>query len=195
MDNREYYNILAERFKQNKGMEKSIKRQIRLAISNFCSYVSDKNARILDAGCHEGHALRRLRQVGYTKAEGVDYLQTLVRAAQRKGCRAQEGDVHNLYMYNDSVFDAIFSRYMLEHCHTASRAMFELTRILKPGGILFMVVSSEIGGIQTKQGPTVFKTIEDFSLIIPKGVENLSLKTIKTDMGWYDIVLIAKKKD
>ena len=196
MNEKEYHDLLASRFRQvaNKGMEKSIKRQIRVAIEKFCFYVPDKTARILDAGCHEGNALKRLRQIGYTKAEGIDYLQVLVRATQRKGCKAQEGDAHNLHMYDDNVFDAIFSRYMLEHCHTASKAMQELTRILKPGGIVHIVVSSEIENILTRQGSTVFKTIEDFGAIISNNMETVLLKTNKTCMGWYDIVYVGRKK-
>jgi len=196
MNEKEYHDLLANRFRQclNKGMEKSIKRQVYHAVGGFCPYVSDKNVRILDAGCHEGIALRRLKHFGYTKAEGVEYLQVLVRATQRKGCKAQEGDVHNLHMFDSNIFGAIFSRYLLEHCHTASKAIQELSRILKPNGIMYIVVSSEMNGAQTRQGSTVFKTIEDFGAIIPDGMETVSLKTKKTFMGWYDIIYVGRKK-
>jgi len=196
MDEKEYHDLLAGRFKvrYNDGMNKSLKRQIRLRLEDFCSYVPTRSVRILDAGCHDGYALKRLKQLGYTHAEGVEYLQILVRSVHRKACKAQQGDLHNLHMFADGVFDAIFSRYVLEHCHTASKAVQELVRILKPGGTMYIVVSSEIDGIQTRQGSTVFKSVEDFKMLIPSNMKTIKLETPKTFMGWYDIIYVGIKE-
>jgi SAM-dependent methyltransferase len=194
MDEKEYHDSLASRFKTRFTADMaSLKRQIRLVLRDFCSHVPNKEARILDAGCHEGIALTGLRRLGYLNAEGIEYLPLLVRAAQRKKCKVQEGDVHNLCMYKDDVFDVVYSRYLLEHCHTASQVMLELARVLKPDGIIYIIVSSEIDNIPTRQGFTIFKSINDFSTIIPGSIETLSLQSVKSDMGWYDIIYVGRK--
>ena len=48
------------------------------------------------------------------------------------------GDAHDLHMIEDQAFDVILCTEVLEHLHTPTRAIAELHRILKPGGMLIL---------------------------------------------------------
>ncbi len=47
------------------------------------------------------------------------------------------GDIHNLSLDNNS-YDVVLCTEVLEHCHTPQKAIDELMRVLKPGGILIL---------------------------------------------------------
>ena len=66
----------------------------------------------------------------------------------------------------------------------------------EPMGLMYVVVSSELMDSKpTQRGLTVFKTLEDFTKIIPTDT-NLRFKFIhiqNADAGWKDIVYAGRK--
>jgi SAM-dependent methyltransferase len=48
------------------------------------------------------------------------------------------GDVHNLHMIADNSADGVFTSSVLEHVHDPWKAVAEIERILKPGGLVFI---------------------------------------------------------
>jgi ubiquinone/menaquinone biosynthesis C-methylase UbiE len=194
MNEQEYHSQLASRFsvEYNAKMKNSLKRCNHKALVGFCEHITDKRAKILEVGCNEGIGLQIMKRWGYKNTIGVEYLQTFVKAAQRKSLNVIKGDAHNL-QFPDDMFDAIFNRYVLEHCHTPEKVMQEMVRVLKPGGILYTVVSSEVNGVLTRRGSTTFMTIADYEKLIPSNVRMKSLVVEGTTMGWMNIVHVGRK--
>lgn len=69
-----------------------------------------------------------------------------------------KADICNLPFENNS-FDIVFCNHVLEHIEDDNKAMSELYRVLKPGGL---------GIFQIPQDLTIEKTYEDFSITDPK---------------------------
>jgi len=78
--------------------------------------------------------------------------------------------------FNDNVFDVVFCNHVLEHIENDTKAMSELYRVLKPGGL---------GIFQIPQDLSLAKTYEDFSIT--------SSKDRKKHFGQYDHVRVYGK--
>ena len=78
--------------------------------------------------------------------------------------------------FNDNVFDVVFCNHVLEHIKDDTKAMSELYRVLKPGGL---------GIFQIPQDLSLAKTYEDFSIT--------SSKDRKKHFGQYDHVRVYGK--
>jgi SAM-dependent methyltransferase len=102
--------------------------------------------RVLDVGCGTGQdALAMAANVGPTgQVAGVDVSQTMVDEARR---RAQEthlpvsflqGDAQRLEFPDDS-FDRCRADRTFQHLPDPERALAEMIRVLKPGGLLLIV--------------------------------------------------------
>jgi SAM-dependent methyltransferase len=78
--------------------------------------------------------------------------------------------------FNDNVFDVVFCNHVLEHIEDDTKAMSELYRVLKPGGL---------GIFQIPQDLSLAKTYEDFSIT--------SSKDRKKHFGQYDHVRVYGK--
>lgn|GEM_PF-878268 len=101
-----------------------------------------RDARILDAGCAEGHLLEALRRVGYSRLTGVDLSRELLASARRRlpgTVELIEADLRLwLKQAADNTYDLIFFHDVLEHLprqHTIE-VLREFHRILAPGGRL-----------------------------------------------------------
>lgn len=100
-------------------------------------------ATILDLGCGDGEHLPWLSTFA-TACYGSDYnLGRLLRAAQRApGAHLFLADV-TAYPIADEVFDVIFFNHVLEHIPDDVRALAEVYRILKPGGLVILGTPNE----------------------------------------------------
>ena len=97
----------------------------------------------LDLGCGDGMNLRWLRP-HFERFYASDYnLLRLIRARQLGvDVHLFMADIGN-YPANDDVFDVIFFNHVLEHIPDDARALREVRRILKPGGLLILGVPNE----------------------------------------------------
>ena len=48
------------------------------------------------------------------------------------------GDAHDLHEFEDACFENVLCTEVLEHLHTPSKAIAEMRRVLKPGGMLIL---------------------------------------------------------
>lgn len=192
MDKETYESFLGNRFKSNPINTASIRNQQSKVLRDFKNYIPNKQARILDVGCHEGLGIKLLKRWGYNNVEGIEYLPLLVRSAHRKKCKVTQGDAHNM-PFEDNSFDAIFGRFVLEHCHTPKMVLQECSRILKFDRILYLCTSLD-PEFKTIPGVSEFRKIEDFEAIIPSNLTTVSLTVEKNQMGWYNLIYIAKSK-
>lgn len=114
-----------------------------------------KNARtgaekpfLVEYGCGMGRILKAVVEDGL-RAGGVDISPTMIEHCKRLVPEAV--DVHALDANNtsplpDACADAVFSFAVMKHIHTLElydAALKEMTRILKPGGVLILNVNSQ----------------------------------------------------
>ncbi len=122
----------------------------------FATYQVPAHARVLDVGCGQGVALTLFRQRGCI-ATGVTLNDTDVAI-----CCAQEFDVHKMDQsfleFEDSSFDLIWARHVVEHSIMPYYTLTEFRRVLKPGGFLYL----EAPGINTlghEQNPNHYSVL------------------------------------
>lgn len=96
--------------------------------------------RIVEIGCGNGWNMSRFVQYGHT-AIGLDTVPERVELAQAHG-PALLSDGLELPFANQSV-DLVYIQHVLHHIGDVDRALFEVRRILRPGGILFLVETVE----------------------------------------------------
>ncbi len=109
------------------------------------SRLSDRNARILDAGCGTGIVGEVLHQNGYDNVEGIDYSQHMLEKAAEKGVYKglSQGDLMQPLDIADDSYDAIISVGTFTCSHVGPAAMSELIRITKPGGYICFTVREQ----------------------------------------------------
>ncbi len=96
-----------------------------------------KGLRILDAGCGTGLFAKKLKQFG--DVYGIDMSRDAVEFAKKRGLKVKKASITEL-PFKDNSFDLIVSNDVI--CHKSikndKQAICELTRVLKPGGILLL---------------------------------------------------------
>lgn len=77
-----------------------------------------RDARILDAGCAQGHYLEALRRVGFTNLSGIDFSEELLSVARQRVPQAHliHADIRDwLQVAPAESFDVVFFHDVLEH--------------------------------------------------------------------------------
>lgn len=100
-------------------------------------------ARVLDAGCGGGNLVADLTSEGY-EVQGIDLAPKMVEVSRarvaelpeglRWRCHIQQGDIESL-PYLDASFDGAVASGVFEYLENDYRALSELSRVLRPGGI------------------------------------------------------------
>lgn len=92
-----------------------------------------ENGFLLEIGCGRGEYLAKMRDLGWN-VRGVDVNQEAIDFAknhyQLDVCLAGADNLP----YDDSFFDVVFLKHVLEHLHEPIAAMREIRRVLKPNG-------------------------------------------------------------
>ncbi len=116
--------------------------------------------RMLDCGCGMGALTTSLAEwLAPGEVIGIDRESSQVQAARawaaEKGVSNVRFEVGNIYEipYPDSSFDAAFAFTVLEHVREPLRAMREMRRILKPGGVLGILDPDYGAQLQTPSSP------------------------------------------
>src|SRR5581483_3237485 len=110
-------------------------------------------ARVLDAGCGAGRDSDLLHRLEGLDVTGLDLSVGLLEVARRKfpDIDFVEGDLLDL-PFEDRSFDGIWSNTSLLHLETVvdvKHALAEMKRVLRPGGILHIVVKAQTGESKT----------------------------------------------
>lgn len=95
-------------------------------------------------GCGAGHAsfvaAQHVKQVvAYDLSSQM--LEVVAKAAKDRGLdniATRQGYAESL-PFEDNVFDVVISRYSAHHWHDVGRALREVNRVLKPGGVLIVM--------------------------------------------------------
>lgn len=113
-----------------------------LALARYelaCRHAQDKV--ILDVGCGSGYGSEQLSLAGAKKVYGVDLVADSIRYCQthhaRKNIIFKQGDLTRLD-FDDNFFDMVCTFETIEHIKDYQKAIGEIYRVLKPGGMLII---------------------------------------------------------
>jgi SAM-dependent methyltransferase len=96
--------------------------------------------KILDMGCASGWNMSRFRQYGRFPF-GIDVVPERVQLAAHHGPAAIASGLN--LPFPDETFDIVYIQHVLHHIGDVARALQEVRRCLKPGGVLFLVETTE----------------------------------------------------
>lgn len=102
----------------------------------------DGNTRVLELGCGRAESAPRLMQMlgggAYSAVEASPDAAAHARGAN-PAFEVEVGDIAHLDL-GDNLFDVAFMNYVLEHTCEPNRVLDEAVRVLRPGGLLGMIV-------------------------------------------------------
>jgi SAM-dependent methyltransferase len=109
------------------------------------------SGRVLDVGCGTGSLLFELaRDPQRTRIAGIDASEIYARAAQAKAADpridVRQGDACAM-PFADGEFDAAVSQLVLQFVPDAARAVAEMRRVVRPGGVVAAAVWCSGGGM------------------------------------------------
>lgn len=97
-------------------------------------------ARVLDLGTSTGTNLRMLRDSGFSNVAGLDLSEEALRFCKEKYRGSViKGDVTRLPFSHDRA-DLVLATDVIEHVDDDRAAIREITRVLKPGGVVLIAV-------------------------------------------------------
>ena len=109
------------------------RRQV-LACLEYAPHARD----LLDVGCSAGYVLEAARSLGLGAA-GLDSSTFAVSICRQRGYRAELGSLMQMPLA-DGSFDIVTLKHTLEHVSQPLQAIREIERVLRPGGIAFLIV-------------------------------------------------------
>jgi predicted TPR repeat methyltransferase len=104
--------------------------------------MTDKGARILDAGAGTGLVGEELKKMGYTKMDALDYSKEMLDEAGKKGVYEAliQADMSHPLDIKDNAYDAIVCTGTFTFGHVDANAFDELVRITRPGGMVCFTI-------------------------------------------------------
>jgi 2-polyprenyl-6-hydroxyphenyl methylase / 3-demethylubiquinone-9 3-methyltransferase len=143
----EYYDEIGDGWWDGKGPLRALHEMNPVRIGYFRRVLDERfpgrapgDVRILDVGCGGGLLSEGLAGLGY-RVTGIDIsegsLRTARRHAERSGVEVEyrSGSAFALPDADDS-YDAVVASDVLEHLDDLPKAVGELARVLRPGGVL-----------------------------------------------------------
>lgn len=103
-------------------------------------YLEGKSA--LDAGTRDGYGVVALQAYGAVVASGIELVPEAAAHARRRGRSVRQGDISSL-PYDEGTLDLVTCIHTLEHCPNPANVVREFSRVLRPGGWLFVVVPQD----------------------------------------------------
>lgn len=119
----------------------------------------ETKGKILEVGCGGGAMSRAIKHYRHDLVvTGCDISRKALRMAKidSQGMKFYYGDVYSLSFKNNS-FDAILAFDVIEHLDNPQKALRELHRVLKPGGILHFAIPYEGSFLNLEGLLSIFK--------------------------------------
>jgi SAM-dependent methyltransferase len=109
----------------------------RIIVSRILRRYAPPHARILDVGCGTGATTAALSRFG--SVSGLDMGLAALRHAHANGLSVARGSAENLPVASGRL-DVVVALDVLEHLDDDRRALGEMLRVLRPGGVLLVMV-------------------------------------------------------
>ena len=138
------------------------------SVQTFQRYVKDKSKYIIDVGCGTGLVGLQLKKLGYKNFDGVDISQEMIDIAIDRGYASLFlGNLNETLPIKSNQYEAAICVGVFTHGHVGPSRLEELTRIVKPGGILCFTVNEDVyesygfdEAIKSQELAGVWKVIE-----------------------------------
>ena len=115
------------------------------SVQIFQRYVKDKSKYIIDVGCGTGLVGLQLKKLGYKNFDGVDISQEMINIAIDRGYASLFlGNLNETLPIKSNQYEAAICVGVFTHGHVGPSRLEELTRIVKPGGILCFTVNEDV---------------------------------------------------
>ena len=99
-----------------------------------------KREKILDVGCGDGIDLKKISKKDVF-VYGIDPSEKFIKMAQKNNPSGSfRVGVGESLPYADALFDYVISKYALQTSPNVQKVFKEIARVIKPGGIIFMVI-------------------------------------------------------
>ncbi len=101
-----------------------------------------KNKKIIDVGCGNGKDIILLESLGPSDVYGIDTSEFMVNEAKKIVSNPENLFVGNIEetLFEDNFFDVVVGRFSFHYLNNFNKLYQELSRILKKGGLLILVV-------------------------------------------------------
>jgi SAM-dependent methyltransferase len=113
-------------------------------------HVTVRTGRALDFGCGVGRLTQALART-FAQCDGVDIAPSMIEHANTLNqfgdrCRYHVNDRDDLALFDDGVFDLVYSDIVLQHIAPEFSAAYvrEFTRVLAPGGVVVFQLPSHL---------------------------------------------------
>lgn len=113
---------------------------------------ADARGELLDVGCGDGWSSALLSEQGFSTT-AVDLHSNDFTPAPHEHLRFEPGSALDL-PFPEARFDVVVSHQMLEHVLVPERALLEMVRVLKPGGLLCVVSPNLLSPLASLRGLT-----------------------------------------
>lgn len=115
----------------------------------------DRRARVIDLGGGTGHVAERLRRHGFADIDGLDLSPEMLAVALRRGLyrTAIVADLNQPLAIASASYDAAVSAGTFTSGHVGPRALGEVCRIVRPGGLIAAVIADAVwrqGGFEAE---------------------------------------------
>jgi ubiquinone/menaquinone biosynthesis C-methylase UbiE len=142
IDNRRYYDEFSSSYERHRhhGYHAFIDDMETALVSRHFAPLLNKHPtrplELLEAGCGTGLVLDRLRAKDpRVAAYGVDLSGGMLQKAKARGLTVVQGSITAL-PFADASFDVVCSFKVLAHIEAIGQALSEMSRVLRPGGIV-----------------------------------------------------------
>jgi len=135
---------------------------------------------VLDVGCGDGSLVRFLAENIAEEALGIDIAaERLDTGPHGSGCVKQ--DAHRMASLDDDSFDAVVCVRAFHEFSRPQKALHEIRRVLKSGGLLFIADFAKGHEGERIWGERYYSPEEMFTILKANGFESLSVKTAKDE--------------
>lgn len=102
-------------------------------------YFGERRIDLLDVGCGDGYLIKHLKRKTDWRLRGLEPNEVMAAHLRRMGIAVDCGLLEDM-RYQDASFDVVTLTHVLEHTENPLSMLIEISRILRPGGMLMVEV-------------------------------------------------------